>query len=465
MRYVGILLVICSFPLFLAILRSGASAQRWAFVALGALPVVGIALNIDAAFVNWANWPGHTKGIIVSLTDTLALAICVKLGDRKGYPNLLWIWIAYIVFNIPGLFLGNLITPAIFYLFSLIKAAIYFLACYVVISCGGLFSLFSGLCIAVFANSGTTILNFLQGQSQPAGLVGHRNYAGLVNNLIVPILIIFGTLGRLRTWPLLAVGIAGVAAILGSSRAVLILFGGTVYLTLILTVFIKPTKQIKQMLVVCFVVSFLAVPIGIQKISQRSDDGQIILTKDGERLAFEKAAAMMNRDHPFGIGLNQYAVLANTGGYSAAAGVAWTTASKSAIVHNTYVLVRTEGGPIAYLGLLVLLIGTIASSATLMFRRRNNPARVFAVPAFVAILVLSIHISFEWVFVSMNTLYAFAAIVALVAYAQDASRKDKMQNKRARIVRTQQDDHKSLATAKVSRTDGTTGPIWDINRI
>ena len=432
MRYVGIILILCSFPIFLSILRSGAGAQRWAFLALGALPVVGIALNIDAAFVSWATWPGHTKGIIVSLTDTLALAICVKLHDRSDNPQLLWVWIFYITCNIPGIFLGNLITPAVFYFFSLTKAAVYFFACYIVICRGGLSAFLSGLCIAVIANSGTTISNYLQGQAQPSGLVGHRNYAGMVNNLAVPVLLVFGTFGRLRVWPLLAVSIAGVAAILGSSRAVLILFGATVYLTLILTLFVKPSKQIKQILAVCIVVSFLAVPIGFQKISQRSDTGQIVLTKDPERVAFEKAARMMNKDYPLGIGLNQYAVLANSGGYSATAGVGWMTASKSAIVHNTYLLVRTEGGPIALIGLLLLFIATVASSTILMFRRRDNPARVFAVPAFVATVILSIHISFEWVFVSMNTLYAFASIVALVAYVKAVSRNQKLQKKRAR---------------------------------
>ena len=99
MRYVGIILILCSFPIFLSILRSGAGAQRWAFLALGALPVVGIALNIDAAFVSWATWPGHTKGIIVSLTDTLALAICVKLHDRSDSPQLLWVWILFFLLN------------------------------------------------------------------------------------------------------------------------------------------------------------------------------------------------------------------------------------------------------------------------------------------------------------------------------------------------------------------------------
>lgn len=399
-------------------------------MALGALPVVGIALNIDAAFVSWPAWPGHTKGIIISLTDTLALAICVRLRNRAGYPHLMWIWMVYIACNIPGIFLGSFITPALFYIVSLIKAAVYFYACYIAICRGGLFTLVTGLCIAVFANSGTTILNFLQGQAQPSGLVGHRNYAGMVNNLAVPILLVVGTFGRLRTWPLLAVGVAGVAAILGSSRAVLILFGVTVYLTLVLTLYVKPSKQIKQMLGVCFILSFLAVPIGIQKISQRSEDGQIVLTKDAERLAFERAAHMMNKDYPFGIGLNQYAVLANAGGYSAAAGVGWATASVSATVHNSYALVRTEGGPIALIGLLTLFITTVVTSAALMFRRHDNPARVFTVPAFVAALVLSIHISFEWVFVSMNTLYSFASIMALIEYAKEASRKGGFQKKR-----------------------------------
>ena len=431
MRYLGIILVLCSFPMFLSVLRSGPTAQRWAIMALGALPVIGVALNVDAAFVNWATWPGHTKGIIVSLTDTLALAICVKFCSRQKNPLLLWIWVFYILSNLPGLFLGSLFSPALFFLVSLIKAAIYFLACYYVFCRGGLSLFVSGLCAAVLANSSTTIMHFLQGQAQPAGLVGHRNHAGMINNLAIPILLVVGSLPRIKVLPLLTVCLAGIAAVLSSSRAVLILFGFTVYLTLIFALFVKPSKQFKIILTVCVFVSFVAIPISIHKISQRSEDGEIVLSKDPERLAFERAAHMMNKDYPWGIGLNQYAVLANTGGYSAAAGVAWTTSAKSATVHNSFVLVRTEGGPIALVGMLALFLTTIAISASVMWRRRNNSARIFAVPALVATLVLSIHLSFEWVFVSITTLYGFASITALAAYAIEASRRKVAQQKRS----------------------------------
>lgn len=434
MRYVGILLVLCSFPMFMALLRSGPIRQKWAFIALGAAPVVGIALNTDAALISWAQWPGHTKGVIISLTDTLALAICFHFRPRNRYPLLLWFWVFYIICNVPGLLLSNLFTPALSYFVSLLKAAVYFFACYIVMSRGALSALIFGLCIAVIANSGITITNFLQGVVQPGGLVGHRNYAGLINNLAIPVLLIASTYGRFKMWHLLAIGMAAVAAILGGSRGVIILFGASVYLTLFCAVAVKPSKQIRYLLAACFLASFLAIPVGLQKLRDRSEDGSINLSKDAERAAFEKAAQMMNEDYPLGVGLNQYANLANIGGYSAAAGVNWMTASKSAIVHNSYVLVRTEGGFIALFAMLLLLGSTLVSSTKLVLKRSTNPARVFAVPVLVATLVLSIHLSFEWAFVTMNNLYGFALITALASFVKDVAQKDSIQKQRAHAI-------------------------------
>ena len=434
MRYIGIILVIFSFPVFMSLLRSGPIAQKWAFIVLGAAPVIGTALNTDAAFISWAHWPGHTKGIIISLTDTLALAICVHFRPRNKYPLLLWFWVLYIICNVPGLLLGSLFTPGLFYLVSLLKAALYFLACYIVMSRGAMSALVSGLCIAVIANSGMTISNFLQGVGQPGGLVGHRNYAGLINNLAIPLLLVDGTFGRLKLWRLLAIGMAAVAAILGGSRAVIVLFGASVYLTLFCALVARPSKQIKYMLAMCVLASFLAVPAGLQKLRDRSEDGSIMLSKDAERTAFEKAAQMMIKDHPLGIGLNQYANLANVGGYSAAAGVNWMSASKSAIVHNSYVLVRTEGGLIAQFAMLLLLASTLVTSTKRAFKPTASPARVFAVPALVATLILSIHLSFEWAFVTMNNLYSFALITALASFVTDVAQKDIIRKGRDRAL-------------------------------
>ncbi|PKP98147.1 MAG: hypothetical protein CVT74_11935, partial [Alphaproteobacteria bacterium HGW-Alphaproteobacteria-13] len=75
MRIIGILLVILSVPAFLAWLRLYPRQRKWAYLAIGLLPFVIGALNLDAALINWAGWPGYAKGMVVSLLDTLAFAV------------------------------------------------------------------------------------------------------------------------------------------------------------------------------------------------------------------------------------------------------------------------------------------------------------------------------------------------------------------------------------------------------
>src|SRR3546814_19963544 len=83
MRIVGILLVLLSIPAFIAWLRSYPRQRKWAYLGVGLLPFVVSALNLDAALISWAGWPGYAKGIVLSLLDTLALAILVTSAGRS----------------------------------------------------------------------------------------------------------------------------------------------------------------------------------------------------------------------------------------------------------------------------------------------------------------------------------------------------------------------------------------------
>ena len=63
-----------------------------------------------------------------------------------------------------------------------------------------------------------------------------------------------------------------------------------------------------------------------------------------------RAAKMIIADHPLGVGPNQYLLVANIGGYSSRAGVAWNAANRSAPVHNSYYFITAELG---FVGLIV----------------------------------------------------------------------------------------------------------------
>src|SRR6478672_5177037 len=107
MRVLGILLVFSLFPFFMWLLYSR-QARNWAIVALGALPILDTPLNLDAALISWSAWPGHTKGLLLTAMDPLALAISFRLKSTQRVPALSWAFLAYFASLIPGLFSGEL---------------------------------------------------------------------------------------------------------------------------------------------------------------------------------------------------------------------------------------------------------------------------------------------------------------------------------------------------------------------
>jgi len=134
---------------------------------------------------------------------------------------------------------------------------------------------------------------------------------------------------------------------------------------------------------------------------------------------------MIIADHPFGVGANQYVVVANTGGYSQRAGVAWNEDNRTAPVHDTYYLITAELGFIGLIGLLGTLGAFIALGFTSL--RRHLPDKTCElVPGLTAtMIVVSIHIAYEFVFMDFILHYLFAIsagmLVAITARAKSSA--------------------------------------------
>ena len=240
MRFLGILLVLISFPIFLSALRNR-DARKWMFMAVGALPILHVALNLDAALISWAMWPGHTKGLIVSLLDTLALAICIRFGAKQARAPLLWIFILYLATLLPGLTTG-LFQPAFFYFFQVLRIGLVFYAVYLGVVGGFLQMMATGLSAALIYNAIVTVNQVLSGAHQATGLLGHQNSTGLAVNLAVPVLVALGVQRR-GTFCLLGVAAGLVSALAGGSRATLVLYAAALGATLLATAVLSPSPE------------------------------------------------------------------------------------------------------------------------------------------------------------------------------------------------------------------------------
>lgn len=435
MGLVGVILIILACPAIVVMLKMDKRVAFWAFFALGAMPILSKGFNADAALIDLSLYPGHTKGILLSLTDALAAAIAIHFWKVRKPTYFIWIWVAYLVLNLPGVFVSEFFLGSFSYLSSPLKAMIYFLACYAAMTQGGMRPLLLGLGVGVIANSYSTIENSIAGQMQASGLIGHRNTSGLVNNLAIPPLLVAIVTWKRARIAALALAMSAAAAVLGGSRAVILLYAATVGLTLLAIMLINPNKRAKTITTFVVLGSLAFVPAVAYKMNERFtyQGTGFTLEVDAERVAFEHSAEMIQADYPMGIGHNQYAVKANAGGYAERAGISWATLARLAIVHNSYALVRTEGGPAALAALFLLLGSIMWVSGRQTFQRRHNPERLYAAATLVAIGIFAFHIRYEWAIVGMFALYPLGFMTAMLSYVALQSRRARQRMRRARV--------------------------------
>src|SRR5207248_9522813 len=139
-----------------------------------------------------------------------------------------------------------------------------------------------------------------------------------------------------------------------------------VILTTALSIRHKPTSRKYAFAGALAVLLIASVPVMIWAASRRTEAAKA--SSDAERASMKAAARMIIADHPFGVGANQYVVVANTGGYSERAGVAWNEDNRAAPVHDTYYLITAELGFIGLIGLLAML-GSFIVVGLRSFRR------------------------------------------------------------------------------------------------
>jgi O-antigen ligase len=126
------------------------------------------------------------------------------------------------------------------------------------------------------------------------------------------------------------------------------------------------------------------------------------------------SARMMVEDHPLGVGANQYVVVANTSGYSQRAGVAWNYSSRSAPVHNAYYLIAAELGVPGVLAFVALLGGFILLGFRALRTRAHDDSAELVPGLLATMIVVAVHISYEWVFMHFILHYLFAIAAGML---------------------------------------------------
>lgn len=423
MKWIFLASLLVFIPVFTTLLRGDPRYRLYAAFLIGALPFF-LAPNLNVAPYGWPAWPGPVKGIEVSLLDAVALAVLFST-HKVPIPFSLKVSFGIIVVAlIVSSSSGYQLVPAIFFAWQLLRVALVFVA--VARLCAAVpqapIAVTMGLGVALIYEALLATYQHFTGDARPGGTLGHANFLGLASDFVVFPTLALLLAGRRVILPALVVAAGLVIAVVGGSRATLGLFAIGSLLTIILSLRHRRSPKKVAFVGAATVMLLIAAPAMLWGVSQRSSADKI--SSDKDRSAMKLAATMMITDHPLGVGADQYVIVANTGGYSARAGVPWNFADRSAPVHDAYYLVAAELGVLGLFGLLALLMSFVVTGLR-SGSRLSGEENSELIPGLVAALILvAVHISFEWVFMTFVPQYLLAisagTLVALVARSKVA---------------------------------------------
>jgi O-antigen ligase len=416
-KWLGLAMVLAATaPLSLWLRGNPAEAPK-AWMLLGLLPFVMTFSHTTMAFISWSEWPGYVRGAEFSILDGLALALYFSLpGGSRPLPFRLAM-ASYFLATLLSAMQAQVPMAAFFYSWQLARM---FLVYAVVAKASAVdprvtSALLTGMAGGLILQALFCIFQRFEGVLQAGGTFGHQNLLGLISHFIVfPFFALL--LAGQRGWLPIAVGIAGVIVqLLTTSRATVGLAGFGYLAIFLLSAWRQWTPRKARILLISVALAAALVPIGLSSFGQRFESEPPKETDYDERAAFERAAALMLADHPFGVGPNNYVVVANVGGYNDAAGVLTMASSEGANVHNVYRLVAAESGYTGLITFLLLLFQPLVVAFRCGWRNRGDRRGDLLLGLGVALLVVYVHSFFEWIFVASVVPYVFATVVGLVA--------------------------------------------------
>ena len=391
------------------------------WVLVGFLLVQHGPLHLYMALDSWAGqWPGYTLGLEISLLDLTLLAIYLTLPRSRYSLPFLFTTGFYFFAAFISVFQASVPSAALFYSWQL--ARVFFAYAVITKACAAdervVGSLLKGIAFGLFLAAGQAVWErFGVGVLQTAGGFPHRNFLGMVSHFIVYPFFALLLAGE-RGWFPIAVSVAGaIVAVLTTSRATVGLAGFGYVLVFMLSALRGWTPRKSMALVAVLLAALALSPLVLSSFEQRfsssTDLQSSVLEGDETRDQMEDAARSMLADHPMGVGANHYVAAANNLGYNQKSGLSW--ANFGAYVHNAYLLIAAETGYLGLAAFVLLLLRPLIVAFLCGWRNRKDKRGDVLLGLAVGLLTVYIHNFFEWIFVSFQCEYLFAANAAMIA--------------------------------------------------
>jgi O-antigen ligase len=390
----------------------GQTSKVW--ILFGLLP---FAFNQQITMMDWPAWPGHVKGLQITSLDLLALAIFIILPRARHSVPFRFVMGLYFLAVILSIFTAQVPMAAVFYAWQL--ARIFFIYVVVARACSDervptaiLTGMAIGLCyqavLAIWQRFGLGIL-------QVSGSFGQQNLLGLASGLAIfpPFALL---LAGKRGWQMIAAPVAGlIIAVLTTSRGAIGFTAIGLVLVFVMSSMRGWTARKASVFFAGVITIILLSPIAYNSFEQRFAAAPLAEGEQDERVVFERAAALILADHPFGVGANNYVVAGNSGGYFERAGVPWGGGQRNSLVHNAYWLAAAETGYLGAFALALLMFRTITMTFRCSWQNQKDPRGDLVLGLGVSLLILAGHSNYEWAFFMYPVQYILAMTVGLVA--------------------------------------------------
>ena len=436
MKYAILLLLLAATLPASALLRRNPWVASKAWMLMGFLPFVLQILHLNMAAFSWTDWsienvityaltyntdwPGYVHAMEISVLDVLALALYLSL-PRAQHPLPFRIsMLLYFIAASLSAFQAPVPVASLFYIWQLARM---FLIYAVVTRASSadtrvVISLLQGMAAGLFLETGVAIWQrFGLGIVQTGGTFSHQNLLGIMSHFAVFPFFALLLAGR-RLWLPAAVTLTAILVdVLTVSRGALAMTALGIAAVYVISVLRRGTQR-KVLILLAGVFALVAIsPFAFRSLEDRFGVGQSFdpTYYYNDRLALERAAAMILSDHPFGIGANNYVLVAINEGYDRAAGVVMAATNLLEEVHNVYWLVAAESGYVGLVTFLFFLLRPL-SVAFLCSRRTLGDQRSDLLMGLgVALAIVYIHSFWEWIFVDYQVQYMFAMTVGSVA--------------------------------------------------
>lgn len=419
-------------------LRASPHNVRKIAVVVGFLPFGVTAIpHANMAIISWAFWPGFAKGIEVSILDMVLLALFLVLPKSRSslpFRVAMGFYFATVVISVLW---SSVPIASFFYVWQLLR--MFFVYVVVARACRSyevVQAILTGMALGIVYEAGTVFWQrFGLGLLQTPGTMGHQNGLGMVTYFAMfPLFAMY--LAGMKGWQTLAAPVAGgVIAILTVSRATLALasFGfAAIFLLSALRMF---TSRKAIIAAVGLILILASIPIVMSSFEKRFAEAPLSGAYD-ERAAFENAAIMMLSDHPMGVGPNQFVVVANSDGYYDRAGVAAVLGSRSAHVHNAFLLAAAETGYLGAFAFILVLAPPLITAFRVGWRNRGDRRGDLLLGLAVAFFAVYVQSFFEWAFFNYWFQYMFVVSVGLTAGLLEQLRHSTPAKDRSATVKT-----------------------------